>query len=56
MSELDERRVAEIAKEAPRVLRGAPSQEARTDARRVVEEMALMHRTKRGADDGPTET
>lgn len=52
MSELDERRVAEIAKEEPRVLRGAPGSDARRDARRLVEEMALMRRPKRDADDG----
>lgn len=48
MSEVDERRIAEIAKGAPRVLRGVPGEAARGDARRVVEEMALMRRGKRG--------
>lgn len=52
MSEVDERRIAEIAKGAPRVLRGAPNQAARDDARKVVEVMALLGRRKRGGGDG----
>lgn len=52
MSEVDERRIAEIAKGAPRVLRGASNQEAGGDARKVVEVMALLGRRKRGGGDG----
>lgn len=52
MSEVDERRIAEIAKGVPRVLRGGPDQEVREEARRVVEAMALMRRRKRGGAGG----
>ncbi|MFF2650469.1 hypothetical protein [Streptomyces sp. NPDC058045] len=52
MSEVDERRIAEIAKEAPRVLGGAVGGAAQDDARRAVEVMALMRREGRGAGDG----
>ncbi|SCE04940.1 hypothetical protein GA0115234_1056203 [Streptomyces sp. DvalAA-43] len=52
MSEVDERRIAEIAKEAPRVLRGVPGKAARDVARRAVEEMAFMRRAKRGTGGG----
>ncbi|MFJ5737246.1 hypothetical protein [Streptomyces microflavus] len=52
MSELDERRITEIAKEAPRVLRGAQGEAARADARRAVEVMALVRKRKRGTGDG----
>ncbi|WP_158073333.1 hypothetical protein [Streptomyces sp. CB02115] len=52
MSELDERRIAEIAKEAPRVLRGSQGEAVRADARRVVEAMGLMQKRKQGVGDG----
>lgn len=42
MSEVDERRIAEIAKGAPRVLRQASSQAAQGEVRKVVEVMALL--------------
>lgn len=44
MSEIDERRIAELAKEPPRVLgrRGAASAAAREEARRVLEWQALI--------------
>ncbi|NEC21847.1 hypothetical protein [Streptomyces parvus] len=48
MSELDERRISEIAKEAPRVLRGAQGEAVRADARWAVEVMALVRKGKRG--------
>jgi hypothetical protein len=52
MSEVDERRIAEIAKGAPRVLRGGVSRSTGDDARRVVEVMALMRKRKPGAGGG----
>jgi hypothetical protein len=48
MSEIDERRIAEIAKEPPRVLRSAPDGAAREEAHRIVETMALMRKQRRG--------
>ncbi|MGQ4491370.1 hypothetical protein ACN6LM_002979 [Streptomyces sp. SAS_281] len=56
MSEVDERRIAEIAKEAPRVLRGGPSRAAQDEARRTVEAMALLWRPKRDGGGGGGET
>lgn len=47
MSEVDERRIAELAKEPSRVLRGAAGARARDEARKVLEQQALLDR--RGA-------
>lgn len=51
MSEVDERRIAEIAKEPPRVLRGVP-QAALDEARRTVEVMAFLRKQERGGRGG----
>lgn len=56
MSEIDERRIAEIAKEAPRVLRGKTGQAALDEARRSVEVMALLRRRKSGGGGGGGKT
>ncbi|MFI9391930.1 hypothetical protein ACIG53_13715 [Streptomyces bauhiniae] len=48
MSEVDEQRIAELAKQPPRVLRGCSGPGARSEARKVVEVMALMSREVRG--------
>ncbi|MGW3118477.1 hypothetical protein ACWDBW_15300 [Streptomyces sp. NPDC001107] len=44
MSELDERRIAELAKRPPQVLRGGVSAKAVTEARRVLEAQAAIGR------------
>ncbi|MFE7277235.1 hypothetical protein [Streptomyces sp. NPDC057623] len=42
MSDLDERRIAELAKRPPRVTRGGASAQALKEARRVLEAQALI--------------
>ncbi|MDQ0990770.1 hypothetical protein [Streptomyces sp. V3I7] len=44
MSELDERRIEELAKLPPRVVRGSGGLAARGEARKVLEWQALMSR------------
>ncbi|WP_179166377.1 hypothetical protein [Streptomyces sp. CB03238] len=56
MSEVDEREITEVAKGAPRVLRGASNKTAGGDARKVVEAMALLERRKRGGGRSGGET
>lgn len=48
MSEVDERVIAELAKEPPRVLRGAAGPGALEEARKVLKRQALMG----GSDQG----
>ncbi|MGW7572413.1 hypothetical protein [Streptomyces sp. NPDC054765] len=43
MSEVDERRIAELAKEPPRVLRGVAGPGALVEARKLLEQQALMN-------------
>ncbi|MBY8884753.1 hypothetical protein K7472_07830 [Streptomyces sp. PTM05] len=50
MSEIDERRIAALAKEPPRVLRGGVDEAARGEARKLVECQALL--PPKAADKG----
>ena len=50
MSEVDERRIAELATKPPRVLRGGATARALEEARKVVEQQALMCREKPGVN------
>ncbi|MFE0255144.1 hypothetical protein [Streptomyces sp. NPDC059010] len=57
MSELDEQRIAELAKRPPRVVRGGASAKALKEVRTVLEVMAMMRReeqdgTCQGAGEG----
>ncbi len=51
MSELDERRIAELAKKPPRVIRGGASAQALKEARRVLEAQALIGRQRAGDEE-----
>jgi hypothetical protein len=49
MSEIDERRIAELAKKPSQLLRRGAGPAALDEARKVLEWQALMHRRKQGS-------